>query len=169
MPPQNIKTIRQLIYWEYAKLISGSVVGDRKNYRFIMHTFKKLESKKLNPSSILKENTMLVMGENICSNCGNVEKLQWEHIISKSRGGPDTIDNQVLACSICNHSKCAKDPFEWYGQEKKYEVPRLALGKYLKLVFEHHEKAKTLDKADLNNDRKLDVFDLGAIFTKENT
>ena len=36
-----MKTVRDLVYWEYAKLISGSAVGDRKNYGFIMHTFQK--------------------------------------------------------------------------------------------------------------------------------
>ncbi len=40
------------------------------------------------------------------------------------------------------------------------------LGKYLKLVYEAHEKAGTLDSAGLNVDGKLSVLDLGAIFKK---
>ena len=40
------------------------------------------------------------------------------------------------------------------------------LGKYLKLVYEHHEKAGTLDSEDVNMDGELDVLDLGAIFHK---
>ena len=30
--PSNFSTVRELIYWEYAKLIAGAAVGDRLNY-----------------------------------------------------------------------------------------------------------------------------------------
>jgi hypothetical protein len=50
-------------------------------------------------------------------------------------------------------------------EERQYEIPRLALGKYLKLNFEMHERAGTLDLADLNADGRLDVSDLGAVLT----
>jgi hypothetical protein len=70
----------------------------------------------------------------------------------------------VLACAKCNGAKANRDPFEWYGLSRKYEVPRLVLGKYLKLVFDHHQQLGTLDAADLNADGTLDVFDLGAVF-----
>ena len=33
MPPPVVKTIRDLIYWEYAKLIAGSAVGSRKRLK----------------------------------------------------------------------------------------------------------------------------------------
>jgi hypothetical protein len=42
-PPTAVKTIRELIYWEYAKLISKAA-GFDKNYRFIMSRFTKLKS-----------------------------------------------------------------------------------------------------------------------------
>ncbi len=44
----------------------------------------------------------------------------------------------------------------------------MVLGKYLKLVFEHHENVGTLDAADLNADGKLDVYDLGVAFLGKN-
>ena len=102
-----------------------------------------------------------------CAYCNAVDEFQWEHIIPKSRGGPDTIDNMVLSSPPCNQSKNARDPFEWYGIERRGEIPRLVLGKYLKLVFDYHEASGTLDVSDVNHDGKLDVFDLGAIFTKK--
>ena len=96
---------------------------------------------------------MLVKGDNACAYCDAAnDGFHWEHIIPKSRGGPDTIDNMVLACPDCNLSKGAKDPFEWYGNKRKYEIPRLVLGKYLKLVFEAHQAGGTLDSVDLNED-----------------
>jgi hypothetical protein len=162
MPPKHVKSVRQLIYWEYAKLIAGSAVGDRRNYRFVTYTYKKLGAKQINPSTILRENKLLVESDRICAYCeAECESLQWEHIIPKSRGGPDTIDNMVRACVGCNGSKGAHDPFEWYGEKRSDEIPRLVLGKYLKLIFEVHETAGTLDSADLNSDGQLDIYDLG--------
>jgi len=163
MPPRNVRTIRDLVYWEYAKLISGRAVGDRRNYRFTMYAFKRLQQGRMTPSAILRENKLLVEGECCCAYCGCTEGLQWEHIIPKSRGGPDTIDNMVQACCSCNTRKAAMDPFEWYGPERRYEIPRIVLGKYLKLVFDRHEAAGTLDAEDVNADGKLDVYDLGAV------
>jgi hypothetical protein len=72
----------------------------------------------------------------------------------------------VQACSDCNAAKGAKDPFEWYGLERRYEIPRLVLGKYLKLVFDHHDAAGTLDAEDINMDGTLDVYDLGSAFRR---
>jgi hypothetical protein len=69
----------------------------------------------------------------------------------------------VLACRDCNTAKGARDLFEWYGEERQYEIPRLALGKYLKLIFELHEQAGTLDTSGLNANAQLDVLDLGAV------
>ena len=164
MPPTAVKAIRDLIYWEYAKLISGRAVGDRRNYRFIMYTFKRLQSGKLHPSTILRENRLVVETcADCCAYCGGKETLQWEHIIPLCKGGLNTIDNQVLACQACNAAKAGRDPFEWYGLERRYEVPRVVLGKYLKLIYEFHEHQGTLDQADLNQDGKFDVFDLGFV------
>jgi hypothetical protein len=166
MPPKNVRTVRDLIYWEYAKLIAGSAVGDRKNYRFAMYAFKRLRERRLHPSTILRENKALCEGERCCAYCGSARDLEWEHIIPVSRGGPDTIDNMVYACRACNTKKRDRDPFEWYGLERRYEIPRLVLGKYLKLAYQFHESAGTLDSEDLNRDGKLDIFDIGAVFRK---
>lgn len=167
MPHASVKTIRELIYWEYAKLISGSTVGDRKNYGFVMHAYKKLKNNNIKPAQILKENKMLVELKEECAYCGNNENLEWEHIIPKRKIELDIIDNMVKACKKCNLEKSGKDPFEWYKNEKKYEIPRIVLGKYLKLIYDIHEKQGTLDCYDLNNDGKLNIFDLGVILQKQ--
>lgn len=167
MPPPAVKTIRDLIYWEYAKLISGSAVGDRKNYGFVMHTYQKLRTQQIKPSDILRENRHLFESGRVCAYCGSKENLEWEHVIPRVKVNIDTIDNQVLACHPCNMAKGGRDPFEWYGLEKRYKVPRVVLGKYLKLIYEIHEKQGTLDKSDLNKDGKLDVYDLGVVLPEK--
>lgn len=37
---RTFATIRELIYWEYAKVISEKAVGDRLNYKFVNFTFQ---------------------------------------------------------------------------------------------------------------------------------
>jgi len=167
MAHASVKTIRDLIYWEYAKLIAGSTVGDRKNYGFVMHAYKKLRDGTLHPSAILRENKMLVADENACAYCGATEGLEWEHIIPRTKIVIDEIDNMVWACRACNATKGGRDPFEWYGKERQYEIPRIVLGKFLKLAYDLHDRQGTLDSADLNGDGKLDIFDLAIVIQTE--
>ncbi len=163
MPPPVVKTIRDLIYWEYAKLIAGSTVGDRKAWGFVMHSFKKLRDGSICPSSILRENKKFFEKGDVCAYCGSTECLEWEHIIPRVKIEIDTIDNQVKACKRCNCEKGGRDPFEWYGKEKMYDIPRIVLGKYLKIIYELHEKQGTLDSLDMNGDGKIDIYDLGIV------
>lgn len=49
-----------------------------------------------------------------CRYCGgDDEPLELDHIIPHSRGGQDTYDNLVAACTTCNRSKGARTPSEW--------------------------------------------------------
>jgi len=41
----------------------------------------------------------------ICQYCGSTKKLTIDHIIPRSRGGQDTWENMVVACSPCNTKK----------------------------------------------------------------
>lgn len=51
MPPPYVKTICQLIFWEYAKLMAESA-GLSKNFGFIVNRYKDLVSGKMKMSSI---------------------------------------------------------------------------------------------------------------------
>lgn len=51
------------------------------------------------------KNTLVARDGQYCIYCGKyleLNNLTIEHVISLSRGGPDTIDNMVLACCKCN-------------------------------------------------------------------
>ena len=164
MPPSAIKTIKDLIFWEYAKLISGSALDDRKNYGFIMRTFKQLQSGEKKWSDILRED--IKMNNTKCAYCGGTQELSNDHIVPKRECHFAEIHNIVKACKKCNSSKSDKDLIEWWGIEKRYELPRIAMGKYLKMVYICHECRETLDKGDLNLDGKLNLLDLGHIFKR---
>ena len=73
-----------------------------------------------------------------------------DHILPRSRGGPDSPDNAVWVCRSCNSSKGDKRLYEWYGLDRRYEVPRIAEGKYLKLLYGLHDQMGTLDVKDVS-------------------
>jgi len=165
-PPRVVKTIRELIYWEYAKLIAKAAKL-KDNYGFIMSRYKKLKSGEIKMSGVEEDDLEQLKMEAQCAYCGSKENLTYDHIIPLSRGGPDILSNVVLACSKCNASKKDKDIFEWYYLvRKEKEIPRLVWSKYLKLVWDFHVAHRTIDSVDINKDGALDVLDLGAIFKR---
>ena len=118
-------------------------------------------------SDLTRDDRNMILKDEYCIYCGSTENLCFDHIIPKSKGGPDITSNLVLACRKCNSQKSDKDIFYWYGIERQEPIPKLVLSKYLKLVYDFHEKNDTLDIADLNQDSKLDIMDL-AIFNVNN-
>jgi 5-methylcytosine-specific restriction endonuclease McrA len=40
-----------------------------------------------------------------CQYCGSRDRLTLDHVLPKSRGGPDSWDNLVAACVPCNNKK----------------------------------------------------------------
>jgi hypothetical protein len=147
MPPSAVKTVRDLIYWQYAKIISESAGAGKKQYAFVMDRFKKLQSGEIEWSGAIREYLRERELPNQCIYCGSVERLGYDHLVPTSRGGPDIPENVVMACRSCNSSKGDKGLYEWFKLDKRYEVPRVAEGKYLKLLLELHTKKATLNIA----------------------
>lgn len=172
MPPKFVKTVRQLIYWEYAKLI-GRAAGFEKNYGFIVSRYKKLESGEMSWSSSIRDYEKELDLGRVCVYCGAETGLSTDHILPISRAGVDprvtalldSSDNCVCACKKCNSSKGSKDVFEWYGSDNTGDIPRLVLSKFLKLAHRLHETQGTLDLQDPNMDGVLDIYDLGVVIT----
>ncbi len=144
MPPGYVRTIRDEILYEYAKLISRSAFGTV-DYAFVWNRF-----------SALKDGSATISGTNTewrreqelprsCVFCGTDETLQLDHLIPRSRGGADSADNAVLSCRTCNSSRGDRGVFQWLGLKRKEHLHRLVAGKYLKMLLEIHESAGTLD------------------------
>jgi hypothetical protein len=165
--PRHFATVRELIYWEYAKLISEKAVGNRLNYKFSNFTFRKLIEGNTTPSSILKENKQLFVLGDVCAYCGATGPLHWEHIIPVSLGGPDCIDNMVRACAPCNLTKGARDPYQWYLGSKAEPIPRIVLGKFLKIVFDEHAARGLLDSAEFMKIYSIERVTLSSIFLRQ--
>lgn len=163
-----VKTIKDEIYWQYAKIISQSAKFGKKNYRFITSKFQGLRSGKTKWSTSIREWVKEHEKPNECIYCGSKEDLTVEHILPQCCGGPDIADNAIKVCKKCNSSKGGKRLYEWIGLAHKDEVPRIAEGKYLKLLYSLHEKAGTLntDKNELKQ-KLCPKCDMGDLCKKE--
>jgi len=120
--------------------------GHEGDYGFIMSQFKKLQTGKIGWSGSIREYLRDIERNRVCIYCGGQEDLSIDHLIAQNLGGPDIGDNAVLACRSCNSSKGDKGVFEWFGLERRNELPRIVEGKYLKLLYTLHEENGTLNK-----------------------
>ncbi len=144
MPPAFVRTIREEILYEYAKLISRSAYGTLQR-AFITDRFKKLRDGQVTISDTIREWAQEQQLPKQCVYCGSVSDLSTDHLIPTNRGGDNSADNLVLACKSCNSSRGDKGIFEWLGLEKKDNLHRLVAGKYLKELMRIHETAGTLE------------------------
>ncbi|MFA4890885.1 MAG: HNH endonuclease [Candidatus Gracilibacteria bacterium] len=145
MPPSAVRTVRDQIYWQYAKLISKSAGFGIDSRGFQMQKFMELRDGKIQWSSTVREWLKENEKPNQCIYCKEARDLTVEHILPRSCGGPDITDNTIRVCKRCNSSKGGKRLYEWIGYEKKDNVPRIAEGKYLKLLYELHSQKETLE------------------------
>lgn len=105
-----------------------------------------------------------------CVYCGSKGRLTTEHILPLSRGGPETPDNAIRVCMACNSGKGARRLYGWKGLSEKDNIPRIAEGKYLKLLYDLHEKRGTLDvKIGELGSRMCPMCDLKPRCIKEGT
>jgi hypothetical protein len=118
MPIRNAKTIRDLIYYQYAKIIARRAFGTadgkeakKKHFGFINKTFQELQNGIKSWSDIMREDWQFVEADKRCIYCGSEAELHREHIVPKSLairpecGTCDVIQgihNQIWACGGCN-------------------------------------------------------------------
>lgn len=162
--PRQFRTVRELIHWEYAKLIAGSATGNRAAYAFANSVYMKLNSGNLRISELIEDNKLLMQNGEVCAYCGSGDALQWEHIVPRAMNGPESIDNLVLACAACNRSKGAADPYGWYSPDRMDSIPRLVLGKLLKLLYMEYDSHGLLDSESYMREQAITRIKLARIF-----
>lgn len=188
LPDRDVHTIRDLIYYQYAKIIARSAFqvtdgkqAKQRHYGFIKNTFRDLKAGGKSWSHINREDWQLVSADQKCVYCGTEDDLSKEHIVPKTLGikpecaSCDTIQaihNQVWACSRCNSTKGTLGLYEFYrrlhpGEPKYYDlIPPLVEKKYLKTVAKCHECAGTIDGADLDGDGEVTVLDIDYVLQR---
>lgn len=140
MPPAIVKTVRDLLYWQYAKIIADSAGAGKQDYGFVMNRFKQLKTGDINWNEIreyVKEREHV----DECVFCRTKANLSLEHLLPRKFNGPDTERNLVWICKSCNSSKGPRRLYEHFALQSgveaaRYDVPRIAEGKYLKLAYE---------------------------------
>ena len=61
---------------------------------------------------LLTRRNVLRRDRHRCVYCGAAERLTIDHVLPKSRGGPDSWENLVAACTPCNNRKGNRTPEE---------------------------------------------------------
>ena len=185
MPDRDVQSIRDLIYYQYAKIVARSAFSEAdgksakaKHYGFIKNTFRNLKTGKKLWSDITREDWQLVEAPEECSYCALAGDLHREHVIPRSLSIKtdcrachriQDIHNQVWACPQCNSRKGTRGLYEFFRvlhptENKFFDfIPPLVEKKYLKTIFFCHECAGTLDGGDLDGDGKLTVLDIDHI------
>ncbi len=153
MPPSYIKTVKDVIYYYYSKLVIAPAARLRNNYGFIIHTFKKLRNGEIKISDydreILKQ---MNSTEKQCAYCNekDITSLTQEHVIPLECGGPKSPHNIIFVCKKCNSSKGSKDLIKWWTEDLKKKIddlPRIPAGLYLKLCYDAHKLKNSLDSS----------------------
>ena len=187
MPDRDVKTIRDQILFQYAKIIAKRAfscadgeAAKRGHYGFIKKTFLDLQSGAMSWSDILREDWQLVESDKQCIYCGATQGLAREHIVPRTlriKVDCSTCDriqgihNQVWACVSCNSAKGTRGLYEFYrsrpGAGAKFfdHLPVLLEKKYLKTMYCCHECARTLDKGDIDGDGAISVIDIDFILS----
>lgn len=167
MPDKEVKTIKDQIFYQYAKIIAKSAfshedgMSAKKNrYGFIKKTFRSLKKGNMSWSEILREDLQFADSGKQCIYCGSAENIQKDHIVPKTLkinercaecDAIQAIHNIVYACKDCNGSKHQKGLYTYWSQKypdnkKFYDyLPLLLEKKYLKTIYRCHQCAGTLD------------------------
>ena len=77
--------------------------------------------------------------DNQCIYCGSTERLELDHVIALSNGGPNCESNLVIACKSCNSSKGNRPLIKW-------------------LTSNHSRSAHLRPLSDLQKNKKLQPF-----------
>ncbi|MCC8173280.1 MAG: HNH endonuclease [Odoribacter sp.] len=86
MPPKAVKTVRQIIYYQYAKIIAESSGFGKTNYGMIMGKWKQLNEGTIQWSSTVREWVKEKENSGVCIYCGEEKSLTIEHILPRSCG-----------------------------------------------------------------------------------
>ena len=149
VPPAVVKTVKDLIYWQYAKIIAESASIGKKDYGFVMNKFKQLKSDSISWNEIREYVKERDYGDE-CIFCGATADLTLDHLLPQKYNGPNSEKNLVWVCKSCNSQKGARRLYEYFAIEAgadaaTYEVPRITEGKYLKFAYETLKETNLLE------------------------
>lgn len=185
MIDRDLHTIRDLIYYQYSKLLCKSLLQDPNDLnsssdhsQCVNKIFLELKSGVKNWSELISKGLPLDESSKVCLFCGNAFDVSPDHIVPMSLkisvrcSSCDIIHavhNLIWVCKVCNSSKGTFGLYEFYKHKYPYDkncfalIPPLAEMRYLRTMYHCHECAGSLDSSDPNHDGKVDVLDIDFI------
>jgi len=94
MPPPAIRTVGDLIFWQYAKIISDSAGLGKRNWGFIMNEFKQLQEGEIFWKEIRGYVKEREKGDE-CIFCGRKTTLTMDHLFPRSLNRLDDEKNII--------------------------------------------------------------------------
>jgi len=187
MPDRDIKIIRDLIYYQYAKIIARRAFAAESgkgvikyNSDFVRNTFRDFKIGAKSWSEAAQEDVPFAELEKQCAYCGAENDLHEGHIVPRSlRIKPrcktcDIIQgthNQVWSCERCESMKSSRGLYQFFKvkfpkSQKFYDlIPPSLEKKYLRAIYNCHLCAGTLDGGDIDGDGELTVLDIDHIIS----
>ena len=59
-----------------------------------------------------------------CAYCGSEDNLTIDHVVPRSKGGHNTVENMVCCCDSCNQDKAHTPWEEWYFSQEFFSWER---------------------------------------------
>ncbi len=149
MPPPEVQTLRDLMYWQYAKILSSAAGMGKTQHHFVLDRFIKLRGGEIAWSSI-DDYVKQREDSSHCAHCGLKGVLTIDQLFPKSLHGPKDGKNSVWVCGGCRTMKGDKRLYEYWVSKgglaaAKYNVPHIAEGKYLSLLHDTFDATGVLD------------------------
>jgi hypothetical protein len=177
MPHRDTKILRDVIWFQYAKLVARSAFklpdgheAKARCYGFIKNVFRELQAGTKSWSDVTREDWQLVDSEKKCAYCESTDNLAREALVITDRCPSCTkiqaTYNQIWVCKSCNSAKGTLGLYTFFNSRmpetrKFYDfLPALLEKKYLIAAYDCLDCAKCLDQGDLDGDGELTVFDI---------
>ena len=95
-----------------------SILHSSKAYVFNLQTTSSAEAKRLRRKDVKEK------WDWKCAYCGDKSNLTIDHVVPRSKGGPDFTKNVVCCCSSCNQKKGHEPWEEWYLNQDFFSYQR---------------------------------------------
>ena len=146
MSCRKFGTLREQLFWCYASMQMLMVARkrglseyDRSCYAIRKKYFYGYLDGRFSPSSLVKNTVARFSDRTACWYCGapaSVSGLTYDHVLPRSKRGPDSADNIFMVCRRCNSSKRDSDLMVWWFSTFEEPAPLYLWASYLKLVYQ---------------------------------
>jgi hypothetical protein len=152
MPPHNVNSIKNLIYWQYSKLYAESKGNWENFYSEIVNKYNKLKSGENKWLEDINNFIDKYERKNECIYCGSKGDIFQSYLMQIQHGGLNTTENMIHVCPNCDSSRENKLFYDWWyesvpiAKSNGLFFPSLiAEVKYLKLLYDLHDNKDTLN------------------------